>query len=298
MTDATFPRRVFLGLLLGMAALPAAAQDGPVVATVNYPLAYFAERLGGGDIDVLFPVPENTDPSFWRPGISDITAIQGANVIALNGAGFATWPTKASLPRSRTIDTSAGFADRPFTTETVTHSHGDAGEHSHAATASYTWLDYSLAATQAQALADAMTRQMPEQAPEIATRAEALMADLAALGARASLIGNRAAGTAMITSHPRYQYFGAAYDLAVSAVDWDAAQEPSEAQWQTLEAMITQTGAGVFIWEAAPSAQSRERITALGVTDVVFPPLANSPDDGGFVDQMKASLESLELVLR
>lgn len=62
--------------------------------------------------------------------------------------------------------------------------------------------------------------------------------------------------------------------------------------------MIAQTGAGVFIWEAAPSAQSRERITALGLTDVVFPPLANRPDDGGFVDQMKASLESLELVLR
>ncbi|MDP5085638.1 MAG: metal ABC transporter substrate-binding protein [Yoonia sp.] len=294
----TFARRTVLGLICAVAAMPAAAQDRPVVAVANYPLAYFAERLGNGAVDVFFAVPADVDPSFWRPGISDIAAIQAADVIALNGAGFATWPTKASLPRSRTVDTSAGFADRLIKTETVTHSHGEGGEHSHTATASYTWLDFGLAMAQAQVLADAMTRQMPAQADEIAAQAEALLSDLAALDARAAVIGGAAAGKAVIAAHPRYQYFGAAYDLAISAVEWDAQAGPDEAQWAALEAMIADTGAGLFIWEAEPSAASRDRMARLGMIDVVFPPLANSPADGDFLGQMTASLDQLEAALQ
>ncbi|MDF1727819.1 MAG: zinc ABC transporter substrate-binding protein, partial [Sulfitobacter sp.] len=148
MTSLAITRRGALAFLLSAAAFPLAAQDRPVVATDNYPLAYFADRLGGGEVEVLFPVPEGTDPSFWRPGIADITAIQKADLIALNGAGFSTWSTKASLPRSRTLDTSAGFQDRLIRTDTVTHSHGEGGEHSHTATANYTWLDFTLAMEQ------------------------------------------------------------------------------------------------------------------------------------------------------
>ena len=85
-----FTRRTALILLSSTAALPLAAQDRPVVAADNYPLAYFAERLGSGNVEVLFLVPAKTDPSLWRPGISDIAAIQGADVIALNGADFST----------------------------------------------------------------------------------------------------------------------------------------------------------------------------------------------------------------
>lgn len=150
-----------LALALGLLAVPAAAQDTPRIAVVNYPLAYFAERLGGEGVEVLFPVPDGTDPAFWRPGIADIAAIQGADLIALNGAGFAQWTTKASLPRSRLVDTSAEFSDAYIKTETVTHSHGDDGEHSHTGTATYIWLDFELAASQAEALSAAMARRVP-----------------------------------------------------------------------------------------------------------------------------------------
>lgn len=293
-----FTRRTALILLSSTAALPLAAQDRPVVAADNYPLAYFAERLGSGNVEVLFLVPAKTDPSLWRPGISDIAAIQGADVIALNGADFSTWPTKASLPRSRTVDTSAGFADRLITTETLTHSHGESGEHSHLATASYTWLDFSLAMEQAKVLATAMARQIPEQASAIAARRDDLLSDLATLDARAATLAGNADIGPIIASHPRYQYFGAAYDLAISAVEWDAREAPSEAQWAALERLIAETGADLFIWEAEPSPAARERMSALGVIDVVFPPLANAPADGTFVELMGASLDRLEEAFR
>ena len=45
----------------------ASSHDTPQVAVVNYPLRYFAERIGGDVIEVGFPVPLDVDPAFWCP---------------------------------------------------------------------------------------------------------------------------------------------------------------------------------------------------------------------------------------
>ena len=82
----------FVGTTL--ASPPAAAKI--VVYTVNYPLAYFAERIGGGGVTVEFPAPEEIDPAFWKPAPEIIAAYQTADVILLNGAGFARWIGQAS----------------------------------------------------------------------------------------------------------------------------------------------------------------------------------------------------------
>ena len=37
------------------------------VYTVNYPLKYLAERIGGERVDVVFPAPAGEDPAFWSP---------------------------------------------------------------------------------------------------------------------------------------------------------------------------------------------------------------------------------------
>ena len=290
-------RSVIAATLCTLPALPAMAQDRPVVAASNYPLAYFAERLGEGVADVVFPIPADADPSFWRPAISDIAAIQSADLIALNGAGFATWPTKASLPRSRTVDTSASFSDRFIKTDTVTHSHGDGGAHSHTGVASYTWLDFELASMQASTLSEAMIRRMPDSAALITENRDALLAELAALDARAAEVGAGADGVTIITSHPRYQYFGAAYGLNTVALEWDAKTDPTDAQWDALQSVIADTDAGLFVWEAAPSEGSRARLAALGISDVVFPPMANRGDETSFIAGMTASLDALDAAL-
>lgn len=297
MTRLDLTRRALIATGLAGLALPVTAQDRPVVAVANFPLASFAQTLGGGAVDVFFGVPAGTDPSFWRPSIADITTIQAADLIALNGAGFADWPTKASLPRSRTVDTSAGFADRLIRTQTVTHAHGDAGEHTHEATASYVWLDFALAGAQAAALADAMTRQLPDLATTIAAGRAALLADLAALDARARAVAGLATGP-VITAHPRYQYFAAAYGLAVTALEWDAQSDPAAADWAALDGLIAAQGPQLFIWEAAPSPQARAQMAARGLVDIVFPPLAHADAGTSFVAQMQASLDQMEQALR
>ena len=68
------------------------AAAGPLrIYVVNYPLKYFAERIGGDYVQVEFPVPGNVDPAYWDPDIADISAYQKADLIMLNGAAYAKW---------------------------------------------------------------------------------------------------------------------------------------------------------------------------------------------------------------
>lgn len=291
-------RRALGGLALAATATAltgrrAAAQDALSIATVNYPLAYFAQRIGGAQAAVNFPVPEGIDPSFWRPGIADISAFQSADLILLNGASFADWTARTTLPRSRIVQTSAAFESDYITTASITHAHGEGGEHSHTGIASYVWLDFTLAQQQAEAIATAMIRRAPEAEGEIAANLEALAMDLNGLDATAREIGAAAEGIAMIAAHPRYQYLAHAYGLTIDALEWDATGPVSEEQWTALEALVAETGARVFIWEAAPDADAMVRIEALGLANTVFPPLANRPADGDFLNTMSGSLEAL-----
>ena len=126
--------------------------DSPLnVYVVNYPLKYFAERIGGPHVKVTLPVPAGEDPVYWTPEIAEISAYQQADLILLNGAGYAKWVSKVSLPRAKTVDTSRGFKDKYITVkETMTHSHGAEGEQAHEGLAFTTWLDLSLVAKQAE----------------------------------------------------------------------------------------------------------------------------------------------------
>lgn len=282
-----------ISFLAVFAASAVSAAEKPVVAAVNYPLAYFAERLGGDAIEVLFPVPADRDPAFWRPSLADIAAIQQADLIALNGAGYAAWTTKASLPRSRIVDTSAAFKAKFVRTETVTHSHGADGEHSHEGVASHTWLDFSLAARQAETLAAAMKRRLPDLAARIEAEASTLAQDLAALDQAAREAASALGDAPLIVTHPRYQYFAAAYGLDIHSLEWEAGEAPTEAQWDELAALAGETGARILIWEAEPPAASRDRAAAIGFRDAVMPPLARLPNDGDFLTAMRASFDDL-----
>ena len=282
-----------LACALAVLAGAATAQERPVVATVNYPLAWMADRLGGDAIEVLFPVPDGRDPSFWRPGLSDIAAIQQADLIALNGAGFATWTTRASLPRSRLVDTSAKLSAAFIATQSVSHSHGEDGAHSHTGTASYTWLDFELAAGQAEALAAAMQRRMPDLRNRVEERLPSLLADLTALDTQARDALATLQGTTIIATHPRYQYFARAYGLDIAALEWEAGALPDEAQWQDLQDMVAETGASLLIWEAEPPQEAKERAAGMGLASIVFAPLATGPASGDFASVMRAQIEAL-----
>lgn len=286
-------KSLFASVLFVFAGAGAWAQDGPRVVSVNYPLQYFAQQLLGDAAKVDFLVPADVDPSFWRPSVADISAIQATDLILLNGAGFATWVDRVSLPRAKLVDTSAVFESDYILTESITHSHGEGSEHSHEGIASYTWLDPSLAAAQAEAIAAAVIARGIGPEDDVRARLAGLRVALAALDAQAAVQLADVAEVPMIATHPRYQYFARRYGLSIAALEWDAGAMPNDADIATLRALIAQTGAQVLIWEAAPPAGAFEITAELGLENVVFPTLAQGVEGVAFPEAFAKAVNAL-----
>ena len=175
----------------------------------------------------------------------------------------------------------------------MTHSHGADGEHSHKGTASYTWLDFEQAAEQATALAAAMQRRMPELFDDIDAGLSAVLADLAALDAEARSTLTALQGTTILATHPRYQYFARAYGLDITSLAWEAGAMPDDGQWADIQAIADQTAASLLIWEAAPPAAALDRAHKMGLTSVVFSPLATRPASGDFLSVMRGQIANM-----
>ena len=269
--------------------------NGPLnVYVVNYPLKYFAERIGGDHFRVEFPVPAGVDPAYWNPDLTGISAFQKADLILLNGAGYAKWVAKVSLPRSKLVDTSKQFKDRYISTkEVMTHSHGAAGEHAHESLAFTIWLDLELAARQAKAIAAAMGRKRPQLRDTFQTNYNSLVKDLEALDQEIQSIVSQKPSTALIVSHPVYDYLARRYGLNIVSVHWEPDQVPSDSQLKEFQGIQKQHPTQWMIWEGEPVRASVDKLKKLGVDSLVFDPCSNSPDKGDFMTVMRNNVENL-----
>lgn len=275
-----------------------AASDPIVVYAVNYPLAYFAERIGGDDVDVRLPVPADEDPAFWNPTAEEISAFQSADIILLNGAGYAGWTEKASLPRSRLVNTSADAADRYVEAdETLVHAHGPEGEHEHGAMAFTTWLDPTLAIEQARSIRDALAAFRPEAESRFDASFLQLETELAELDRELLAAAAALDGTPLLGSHPVYQYLAERYGLDLWSVHFEPDEPPSESGWQELREMQQQRTAPLMLWEAEAMEPTRDHLEReFGITSIVFSPCANAPDVDDYMDVMRANAQRLSAV--
>ena len=291
---------VALCLALLFIGATAGAADSPLnIYVVNYPLKYFAERIGGPHVKVTLPVPADVDPVYWTPEIADIGAYQQADLILLNGAGYAKWVSTVSLPRSKTIDTSRGFKDKYITaTETMTHSHGAKGEHAHEGLAFTTWLDLSLAARQAEAIVEALARKRPQRKDEFMANFLSLKNDLLTLDSRIKAMVSNRNTVPIIFSHPVYEYLAKGYGLNGRSVHWEPDQEPSPGQIVELNKLMQIHPAQWMIWEGPPITPAKEKLNAMGIQSAVFDPCGNVPPEGDFLSVMQRNVSNLEPIFR
>ena len=265
------------------------------VYVVSYPLASFAERIGGSEVSVTFPAPADGDPALWSPDAETVAGYQGADLILLNGADYAKWVARASLPGARLVDTSVTYEDRLIPLEeAVTHTHGPEGEHAHTGVAFTTWLDPTLAIEQARAIAGAFEKARPAAAADFQEGLALLEADLGALDTRLEAVAKAFGDRPVLFSHPVYQYLERRYRLNGRSVHWEPDVEPSAREWRRFEALLEEHPARWMVWEGEPLAPVRARLEELGVTSVVFDPCGNAPESGDFVSAMGANVERLE----
>lgn len=280
----------------GRVEAPAAGQR-PAICVVNYPLRYFAERIGGDLVQVRLPAPAGEDPAYWEPDAAAIEACQNADLILLNGATYAKWVERASLPPSRLVDTSAAFKDQYIAIDAaVTHNHGPEGEHAHGGTAFTTWLDPALAARHARAISQSLSRLLPDETATIAENLAALEKDLRALDAGFKEVTRDGNREPLLASHPVYQYFARRYELNLRSVHWEPDEMPAASQWSSLDKLLEDHPAKWMIWEAPPAGEIAARLNKSGVRCAVLLPCGNVPGDGDYLQVMKRNVERLRPV--
>ncbi len=267
----------------------------PTVYAVNYPLAYFAERIGADTVEVGFPAPADVDPAMWEPEVDTVADYQGADIVFLNGAGYAGWVQRVTLSQSRLVDTSAAFADRLIPVENdVTHSHGPAGDHSHEGTAFTTWLDPEFAIEHARAVSNALSRLLPENEANYRQRFAELEQEFLSMDQALDVLASRIGDQPVLFSHPVYQYFERRYSLNGHSLHWEPGLMPDEAQWRELSGILQSHAAAWMIWEGSPHPEANSRLEGLGVKSVVFRPAGNRPDTGDFMSVMQENLRALQ----
>jgi zinc transport system substrate-binding protein len=293
--------RAFLIVLFLLTAMSSntLAESKLIVYTTNYPLTYFAERIGGEHINVIFPAPSDIDPVFWTPDAATVKEYQKADLIILNGAGYEKWAKKVSLPMLRTVDTSKALKDSLVHIDTnVTHSHGPGGDHSHGGTAFTTWLDFSHAAIQAEAIYKALVRRLTSQKDYFATNLAALKNELLVLDEQMMKIGERLNRTPLLASHPIYQYLARHYNLNVEMMMWEPDEYPDSAEWNNFQKVLKDHPAKWMIWEGEPLKESSQRLKELGIESLVFAPCMNKPPKGDFLTVMQTNIDNLPITLQ
>lgn len=276
--------------LVGDAPVATRPDNRLSIYTVNYPLQYLAQRVGGELVDVSFPAPQGIDPADWMPDIEAVAEYQQADLILLNGASYARWVQRVSLPDSRLVDTSLPFAERLLEVEdSIIHTHGPKGEHAHDNLAFTTWLNAQLAKEQAIAVRDALARKLPDSAEVLDANLAALVRDLDALDVALREAFARVGDRPVVYSHPVYQYLDQHYELDGRSVRWEPDIEPDEEELKALGGL----SGGIMFWEAEPLSATRKRLQAMDITAVVFDPCANRPDSGDYLDIMAANIRTL-----
>ena len=269
----------------------------PIVYVVNYPLEYFAERIGGQRVLVEFPAPPDIDPAFWMPDAAALAGFQAADLIIANGADYAKWLDKVTLPESRLIFTTDTFEDQLIRLDgAMTHTHGPTGEHSHAGTAFTTWLDATLAAQQAEAIREAFTAEWPEYGEEFQRGFDQLESDLVALDSVIGQVAAKDSGMPLLASHPVYQYLASRYGLNLRSVQWEPNEEPTPTMWRDLRGVLRDHAAEWMLWEDTPLVETTRQLRELGVESVVFDQCGNTPLQGDYLSVMHDNVVRLGAV--
>ncbi|MBW1790594.1 MAG: zinc ABC transporter substrate-binding protein [Deltaproteobacteria bacterium] len=273
-----------------------------VVYVVNYPLKYFAERIAGEHARVVFPAPKDEDPAFWRPDIEAIAAYQQADIIRRILRRLP--PINRPILSFLTVQTMQNGYEKclchdpewwiPPPVSKINLSGPVGSSHTPTVLRVNTWLDLSLAAKQAKAVADALGRKRPDLRTTFQRNYIALEKDLMALDRDLKQVVAKDPTKPLIGSHPVYDYLARRYRMNMKSVHWEPDELPDAAKWSELRAIMKRHPAQWMIWEGEPLKETRERLEAVGIHSLVFDPCGNTPAKGDFMLIMRQNVKNLK----
>lgn len=290
------------GLAALLLAWPLATLAAPLKVLASFfILGDMARTIGGGDVVVDTLVGPDGDAHTYEPTPADARKLGQAQLLVVNGLQFEAWLprlVRASGFAGRTVTASDGVVPRRFDTQAQAahgdpehghdhrhdhgthadeddhdggHGHGHAGDGAHGhgghdhegGLDPHAWHDLANGVVYVRNIADALAQADPAHAQDYRERAQAYVARLQALDAkaRAAFAALPAERRRVVTSHDAFGYFGAAYGvqfIPVSGVSTEA--EPSAAELAALVRQVRKEGVPAVFVENVQSPRLVEQV--------------------------------------
>lgn len=252
---------------------PAPRSGPPTVLATTWPLYDLAKYIGGDSVAVSCMLAPGVEADDWQPSREELEAMVGVDLVVANGASLEHWLETANLPRARLVDTSHPFHERFIEiADAVTHSHGGGGEHSHAGTDPYVWLDPEQLALQARELGARLRQLAPAQADAIDRRTGEVVDELQGLAAMLREVPKPEPGDVLLATHPTWGYLARriGWETVVTHLHGD---EGPDAIVAAARETAGEHRVRVVLWERPPDAAVVAALRdALHAPSVVFDP--------------------------
>jgi zinc transport system substrate-binding protein len=272
-----------------------------VVATF-YPLAFFAQQIGGEEVTVKQLIPDNTEVHSWQPALADILALDEADVILYNGASLDHWFEDDVLPvidssNKVIVETAKGIQ----LLET-----GQENDHEHEGLYDpHTWLSPFIAKQQAQNIYEALTQKDPANTDYYTERWQSLKTRFEELD------NNYMSGLStkrkedIFVSHAAFGYLADRYGFKqYGVIGISADEQPSASTYTNLvELMLEHETYVVYVDPvyAGESAQTLgnelERLSGHDVQILKLYLMLGTIDGLDYFGQMEKNLENLKIGL-
>ncbi len=262
----------------------ASGNESTIVVATSYPVLVMASEIAGDACEVIFPAAEATSPQTWKPSAKDISVLQSADLILLNGAGYEAWAQQVSLPRSRTVDTSAAYESKlKRVQDSVSHQHGPAGENAGGDLLWATWLDPQLATLQLKAIKGALSKVVPDQRAAFAERSQTIADRLAKLDQQIEQLAATTAEKEMVVLS-----VGSEFEYLTTRLGWSVRRLPKDVTPESISQALTDSLVGsatpayrILLHDSSLNPSSLEAAAASGFNpvrlDLCDQPIADWP---------------------
>ncbi|MCH2101824.1 MAG: zinc ABC transporter substrate-binding protein [Planctomycetes bacterium] len=227
-----------------------------------------------------------------------LRAARDAQLVILQGAGFAKWAQQAALPTSRTRRLIEKDAPGVLLVKERTHAHGAQGKHAHRGLDGHTWLSPTLAEQQIRALADALATSFPKHQSAIRDHARGLAsAQLAARAQLTSAVGEVDVPQGLGMHGHGFGYLAEAWGGSYAEVNFALDQRLSSADWNRLRSQLGPGGA-ILMVSGAPSAELEQQLRdELQVICVVLESGAEAAPASEWLDARERGINAIEAAI-
>ncbi len=300
--------RVVLLALLGLMVLagfvwlfrsrnrPAGKADQLSVVASFYPLAFFAQEIGGEWMSVVNLIPAGAEPHDFEPSTRDLSLLENSRLLIINGVGFEPWAERLrdQLVRSevKVLAVAEGLSD--LQVEEADDDRADP----------HVWLDPVLAQEEVKRISQALTEIDPAHSQEYEKNTTILLGQLAELDQAFRSGTQYCRQKNMVTSHAAFGHLAARYGLKqVPLTGLSPEEEPTPQDLIKIAKFSKENQVNYIFLETLVSPRLAETIAReVGAQTLILDPLEGLTQEQQLAGEnyftvQRANLESLRTAL-